>query len=324
MLTRLVDIYTGSSIVLLAASQMLSNPVPLHDDRCLRGGPARGLETEDLVLELADGPGLGETKTLGRLLHGGNHRRGAADEDLHVAGRRRKLLLDHIGRDEANTPSPTLRGIVEDVMYTELGVTGGKRVEIGLEQDVVGVYVGEDEVDLGLVASGAAAVDGLDDLQHGSDTSSACNHAEVPDHVGCVDHGALGTLDLHLVADVEVCNMLGDVAGGVRLDQEIEETLVVVGGGGGVGAHNFLGLAFDIGGEGDVLADGKTENVALLGEFEAVAIADTLAAARGERMTDVHCRVVGEDRLLAQLELLESIRLEYLASTACGRQRLLG
>lgn len=66
--------------------------------------------------------------------------------------------------------------------------------------------------------------------------------------------------------------MLGDVAGGVRLDQEIEETLVVVGGGGGVRAHNLLGLAFDVGGEGNVLADGKAENVALLGELEAVAI----------------------------------------------------
>jgi hypothetical protein len=234
-------------------------------------GPVQGLETEDLVLELADGPGLGETKTLGRLLHGCNHRRGAADEDLHVAGGRRKLLLDHIGRDEANTPSPTLRGVVENVMYTELGVTGGKRVKIGLEQDVVGVYVREDEVDLGLVAGGAAAVDGLDNLQHGSDASAACNHAEVPDHIGCIDHGALGALNLHLVADLEVRNVLGDVTGGVRLDQEIEETLVVVGGGGGVRAHNLLGLTFDTGGEGNVLADGKTENVALLGELEAVA-----------------------------------------------------
>ena len=41
-------------------------------------------------------------------------------------------------------------------------------------------------------------------------------------------------------------------------------------------------------------------------------------------MPDVHCCVVGEDRLLPQLELLKSIRLEYLASTAYGYQRLLG
>jgi hypothetical protein len=40
-------------------------------------------------------------------------------------------------------------------------------------------------------------------------------------------------------------------------------------------------------------------------------------------MADVHCRVVGEDRLLSQLELLKSIRPEYLASTACSCQRLL-
>jgi len=78
-----------------------------------------------------------------------------------------------------------------------------------------------------------------------------------------------------------------------------KKTLVVVRGGGGVRAHNLLRLAFDVGGEGNVLADGKAENVTLLGELEAV-----------------DCCVVGEDRLLPQLELLKSIRLEYLASTA--------
>lgn len=146
-------------------------------------------------------------------------------------------------------------------MDAELGVPSGKRIEVVLEQDVVGVDVCEDQVNLGLVASGATAVNGLDDLQHGCDTGSASDHTEVPDHVGSVDHGALRSLDLHLVADLEVRDILGDVAGGVGLDQEIEETLVVVGGGRSVRANDFLGLAFDGGSEGDVLADGQTEDV---------------------------------------------------------------
>ena len=51
-------------------------------------------EAEDLVLELADGPGLGEAKRLSGLLHGTDHRRRATDEDLDVGGRGRETLLE--------------------------------------------------------------------------------------------------------------------------------------------------------------------------------------------------------------------------------------
>jgi hypothetical protein len=51
------------------------------------------LEAEDLVLELADGPGLGEAERLGGLLHGADHGRRATDEDLDVGGRGREALL---------------------------------------------------------------------------------------------------------------------------------------------------------------------------------------------------------------------------------------
>jgi hypothetical protein len=51
------------------------------------------LEAENLVLELADGPGLGEAERLGGLLHGTNHGRRATDEDLDVGGRGRETLL---------------------------------------------------------------------------------------------------------------------------------------------------------------------------------------------------------------------------------------
>lgn len=51
------------------------------------------LEAEDLVLELADGPGLGEAKRLGGLLHGSDHRRRAADEDLDISCRSGEKFL---------------------------------------------------------------------------------------------------------------------------------------------------------------------------------------------------------------------------------------
>lgn len=51
------------------------------------------LEAEDLVLELADGSGLGETERLSGLLHGTNHGRRATDENLDIGGRGRETLL---------------------------------------------------------------------------------------------------------------------------------------------------------------------------------------------------------------------------------------
>lgn len=51
------------------------------------------LEAEDLVLELADRPGLGVAERLSGLLHGADHRRRAADEDLDIGSRSRETFL---------------------------------------------------------------------------------------------------------------------------------------------------------------------------------------------------------------------------------------
>jgi len=56
----------------------------------------RRLEAEDLVLELADGSGLGKAERLGGLLHGTDHGRRATDEDLDVGSRGREALLELI------------------------------------------------------------------------------------------------------------------------------------------------------------------------------------------------------------------------------------
>lgn len=73
--------------------------------------------------------------------------------------------------------------------------------------------------------------------------------------------------------------MLGDVAGGVGFDQEVEVAGLVVAGDGGVRADDFFfdGVAVFVGygeggGDGDVLADGEAEDGFGVGEVEAVAI----------------------------------------------------
>lgn len=157
-------------------------------------------------------------------------------------------------------------------MDAEARVVAGQGVEVLAEQDVVGVDVCEDEVDLGAVAVGAAAVDGLDDLQHRGDAGAARDHAEVAHHVGGVDHGALGPADADVLADLEACHMARDVARGVRFDEQVDAADVEVRRDGRVGADDFFGLAGDGGGDGDVLADGEAEDVGGAGEGEAVAV----------------------------------------------------
>jgi hypothetical protein len=51
------------------------------------------LEAEDLVLQLADGTGLGVAERFGGLLHGADHRRRTTEEDLDVAGGSRETFL---------------------------------------------------------------------------------------------------------------------------------------------------------------------------------------------------------------------------------------
>lgn len=51
------------------------------------------LEAEDLVLQLADGAGLGVAQGLGGLLHGADHGWGTADKDLDIGGGGGQTLL---------------------------------------------------------------------------------------------------------------------------------------------------------------------------------------------------------------------------------------
>jgi hypothetical protein len=184
---------------------------------------------------------------------------------------------DHLSRDVADAASPARGRLVEDVVDPEPGVARGERVEVLPEKDVRLGDVGEDEIHLGLVPGSATTDDGLDDLEHGRDPGTASDHAEVAHHVRGVDEGALGAAHLDGLADGEAGEVLGDVAGGVRLDQEVKVAGLVVARDRGVGAHDLLagsvGLG-DGGTDGDVLANGQTEDVLRGGQLEPVASRD--------------------------------------------------
>lgn len=213
----------------------------------------------------------------------------------------RRTNLDHLSGNESDTALPALRRVVQHVVNAEAIVLLGQLVQLVLQQDVLRVDVGEDQVHLGGVVAavtGTVADDGLDDLQHGSDTRATSDHTNVSAHVGSVDHGALRSADLHGLSNLQAGQVLGDVALRVLLDEEVEVARLVVRGDRSVGAHDLLGLTGDGGREGDVLADGQTQYVSGTRQGEAV---------DGD--------IVGDDSLLLELELLELVGVQHLART---------
>lgn len=178
-------------------------------------------------------------------------------------GLREETYRDHVSSDIADTACPVRRRLVQHIVYPETLILGRERVQVLLEQDILGCDVGKDEVDLGPITGRTSTDDSANNLQHGRDASAASNHAEVAHQVGLVDKGALGTLDADCLAHGEAGHVLADVASGVRLDEQVEIARLVVAADRSIGAHDVLGAAvwlLDGGADGDVLANGKAEN----------------------------------------------------------------
>jgi len=193
-------------------------------------------------------------------------------------------------------------------VYPEALVLSRKRIQVFLEQNVLGRDVGKDEINLGPITSSATADDGAHDLQHGGDTGAAGNHAEVAHHVGGVHEGALGALDADGLPHGQAGHVLADVAGGVGLDEEVKVAGLVVAADRGVGADDILGAAVglgDGGANGDVLADGEAEYRVGRRQVEAV---------DGD--------IVRDDRLFLELELLELVGLEDLFRFCAEESRI--
>lgn len=125
-------------------------------------------------------------------------------------------------------------------MHSECLVRLGQLVEILAEQDVLGVDIGEDQVNLCLVACGAASDHSSNNLQHGSDSGSSRNHTEVSDHIRGVDHRSLGPAYFDSLSDRQGRHVFRDVAGWVGLDEDFEEARLVVTRDWGVRSYNLL------------------------------------------------------------------------------------
>lgn len=159
-------------------------------------------------------------------------------------------------------------------MNTESTVLLGQGVEVLPEKNILGSDVGKDQIHLGRVAGSTSANDSANDLEHGGDASASSNHAKVADHVRRIDESALGATNANCLADYERGHVLGDVALRIGLDQEVDESRLVVTGNRGVRSNDFLDSSIrlrKVGANGDVLADGKTKDVLLRGELESVA-----------------------------------------------------
>lgn len=175
--------------------------------------------------------------------------------------------LDHISRNEPNTPLPTLRGVVKDIVNTEVLMICRKLIQVLLEEDILLVNIGKEEVDLSLVLG--ILRDSADNLEHRRDSGSSGDHGEGARHVWRVHELSLGPAALDGLPDLHVRHEFGNVASGVRLDQKVEVTAVRIRGDRSVGANDFF--AVDGRRQRDVLADGKTENRVGLREVEFVA-----------------------------------------------------
>ena len=125
--------------------------------------------------------------------------------------------------DEADAALPARRGVVEYVNELELFLMHiCELLEVILEQDIRLVDIGVDKGDRGAVEG--VFEGGADNLDHGSDTRTTSDHAEVADNVGSVEEVALGTLDAHSVADLELRDVFGDIAEVICLQTRVLET----------------------------------------------------------------------------------------------------
>lgn len=181
---------------------------------------------------------------------------------------------NHLAGNVTHTASPAHRRLIQHIVYAEPLILSRQRIQILLKQYILLGDIRKDQVDLGAVARRAAADDSLHNLQHGRDARAAGDHAKVANEVGPVVEGALGPTHADRLRDGQRGHVLADVAGRVRLDQQVEEARELVAADGRVAAHDLLVAAVGLvenRADGDVLADGEAEDVRRAGEGETVA-----------------------------------------------------
>lgn len=94
------------------------------------------------------------------------------------------------------------------------------------------IDVGEDEVHFRCIIptiSRPAPDDCSNDLQHRCDTRPTGDHSQMLYHIGRVDHCSFRTFNSDRVAYLQSCHVLGDITGGVGLEQKVEKAMVFIG-----------------------------------------------------------------------------------------------
>ena len=180
------------------------------------------------------------------------------------------MLFNVVLGDKTDTTLPARGWVVEDINDLEfLLVDIHEFLEVIPEKDIFFVDIGVNKGDGGAIER--VPEGGTDDLNHGRDTGTTSNHAQVADDVGGIDKVAFGALDADIVTNLEE----GDVAGNVAffisletwvedwgygtkrrriyLDDEVEAATVVVVADGGVATGDEFTV--DLCGDGDVLAN---------------------------------------------------------------------
>lgn len=132
-------------------------------------------------------------------------------------------LVDHLLAHESDATSPARRSVVQHIVNAEPALVSlGQLVELLLQQDILKVDVSVDEIDffggvLGVVQ------DVRDDLVHGCDAGSACEHAEFGNPAWGVLELSLGSANADFLADLELSDVFGDVALFVALKNTTSE-----------------------------------------------------------------------------------------------------
>lgn len=131
-------------------------------------------------------------------------------------GRGREAGLDLVLGHKAHAACPPRRRVVENVVHLEaVPVLARERVELLLHEDVLLVHVRVDEAQRGAV--GGVLERGVDDLVHGRDAATACDHAEGAGEARSVLEVTLRALDTDVVAKAQERKVARDVAFLVRL-----------------------------------------------------------------------------------------------------------
>jgi hypothetical protein len=131
-------------------------------------------------------------------------------KNLDIVATAGEVLLDLVLGNEAGTASPAGGRVVEYVEDSEPSrVSGGQVIQFNLEQDILWVDIGVDEVDDGFVLG--VFKSSADDLEHGGDSGSTSDHSKLTRQVRGIDEFTLGALDPELVSNLEEGHVARDV-----------------------------------------------------------------------------------------------------------------